>query len=196
MNVTDILKRAAAKKNTRPTTDMVEIPVPPGLLTKHKEKYDAAKLAKADLEHSEEELLQEITPAYVTRLKEHYVNSAKVVEGDVEATISWKDAYSKVPIEKSSDIRDLVGEEKFDGYFKEVNEIVVKDEVASNPRLLEELIKAVGPDTFSKYFDVAQHIRPTTRFTEERHRTLSPEVNSQLDITVRQYKPAVRVKAK
>lgn len=196
MNVTDVLKKAAAKKSTRPSTDMVEIPVPPGLLTKHKEKYDAAKAAKADLELSEEELLQEVTPAYVTRLKERYINSARVSENDIEATISWKDAYSKVPIEKSAEIRDLVGDEKYDDYFKEVNEIVVKDDVASNPKLLEELIKAVGPDTFSKYFDVAQHIKPTSRFTEERHRTLSPEVNGQLDVTVRQYKPAVCVKAK
>ena len=163
--------------------------------TKQKE-IDSAKAAKADLELSEEELLQEVTPAYVTRLKERYVNSAKITEGDVEATISWKDAYSKVPIEKSAEIRDLVGDEKYDDYFKEVNEIVVKEDVASNPKLLEELIKAVGPDTFSKYFDVAQHIKPSSRFTEERHRTLSPEVNGQLDVTVRQYKPAVRVKAK
>ena len=195
MNVTDVLKKAAAKKSTRPSADMVEIPVSPGLLTKHKEKYDAAKSAKADLELSEEELLQEVTPVYVTKLKETYVTSAKVSEGDIEATISWKDAYSKVPIEKGDEIRELIGE-KFEDYFKEINEIVVKDDVAANPKLLEELIKAVGPDTFSKYFDVAQHIKPTTRFTEERHRTLSPEVNGQLDVTVRQYKPAVRVKAR
>lgn len=195
MNVTDVLKKAAAKKSSRPTTDMVEIPVPPGLLTRHKEKYDAAKAAKADLELSEEELLQEVTPAYVTRLKERYVSSAKLTEGEVEATVSWKDAYSKVPIEKGEDIRDLVGDEKFENYFKEVNEIVVKEDVASNPKLLEELIRAVGPDVFSKYFDVAQHIKPTSRFTEERHRTLSPEVNAQLDIAVRQYKPAVRIKS-
>jgi hypothetical protein len=195
MNVTDVLKKAAAKKSTRPSADMVEIPVPPGLLTKHKEKYDAAKAAKADLELSEEELLQEVTPAYVTKLKETYVTSAKISEGDIEATISWKDAYSKVPIEKAEEIRELTGE-KFEDYFKEINEIVVKEDVAANPELLEELIKAVGPDTFSKYFNVAQHIKPTTRFTEERHRTLSPKVNGQLDVTVRQYKPAVRVKAR
>lgn len=193
MNVTDILKKAT-KKNVRPSPDMVEIPVPPGLLIKHKEKYDAAKSAKADLDLSEEELLQEVTPVYITKLKEKYVTSAKVSEGDIEATISWKDAYSKVPIERSEEIRELVGD-KFDDYFKEVNEIVVREDVAANPELLEELIKVVGPDTFSKYFNVAQHIKPTTRFTEERHRTLSHEVNSQLDVAVRQYKPAVRVKA-
>jgi hypothetical protein len=195
MNVTDVLKKAAAKKTIKPSTDMVEITVPPGLLAKHKAKYDAAKAAKADLELSEEELLGEVTPQYTSKLKERYVNSARVIEEDVEATISWKDAYSKIPIEKSDEIKKLTGD-KFSEYFKEVNEIVVREDVASNPKLLEELVEAVGPDTFSKFFDVEQHVRPTTRFTEERHRTLSPEVNQQLDVTVRQYKPAVRIKSK
>lgn len=195
MKVDDVLRKAAIKKNTKPSTDMVEIPVPPGLLTKHKEKYDAAKAAKADLELSEEELLQEVTPAYVTKLKESYVNSARVVEDEVEATISWKDAYSKIPIDKSDEIKELIGD-KYNDYFREVNEIVVREDVAANPKLLEELITAVGPDTFSKYFDVAQHVKPTTRFTEERHRTLSPEVNGKLDVSVRQYKPAVRIKSR
>ena len=193
--VTDVLRRAATKKSTKPSTDMVEIPVTPGLLTKHKEKYDAAKAAKADLELSEEELLAQVSPVYIERLRDAYVNSARVNEGNIEATISWKDAYSKIPVDKIDEIKDLIGD-KYEEFFKEVNEIVVKEDVASNPNLLEELIKAVGPDTFSKYFDVAQHVKPTTRFTEERHRTLSPEVNTQLDITVRQYKPSVRIKAK
>lgn len=193
--VTDVLRKAATKKSTKPSTDMVEIPVTPGLLAKHKLKYDAAKAAKADLELSEEELLNEVTPVYVERLRDSYLTSARISEGDTEATVSWKDAYSKIPIDKIDEIKGLVGE-KYDEFFKEVNEIVVKDDVASNPNLLEELIKAVGPDTFSKYFDVGQHVKPTTRFTEERHRTLSPEVNTQLDVTVRQYKPSVRIKAK
>jgi hypothetical protein len=193
--VTDVLRKAATKKSTKPSTDMVEIPVTPGLLTKHKEKYDAAKAAKADLELSEEQLLGEVSPVYVERLREQYVNSARLNEDNVEATVSWKDAYSKIPVEKIDEIKELVGD-KYDEFFKEVNEIVVREDVASNPNLLEELIREVGPDKFSKYFDVAQHVKPTTRFTEERHRTLSPEVNTQLDVTVRQYKPSVRIKAK
>ena len=193
--VTDVLRKAATKKSTKPSTDMVEIPVTPGLLAKHKLKYDAAKAAKADLELSEEELLNEVTPVYVERLRDSYLTSARINEGDIEATVSWKDAYSKIPIDKIDEVRGLVGE-KYDEFFKEVNEIVVKDDVASNPNLLEELIKAVGPDTFSKYFDVAQFVKPKVRFTEDRHRSLSPEVNTQLDVTVRQYKPSVRIKAK
>jgi len=193
--VTDVLRKASAKKSTKPSTDMVELTVTSGTLAKHKQKYDAAKVAKAELELSEEELLGEVVPSYIEKIKEEYVSSARIHEGDIEATISWKDAYSKIPVEKAEEIKDLVGS-RFDDYFKEVNEIVVKEEVAANPELLEELINAVGPDTFSKYFDVAQHLRPTTRFTEERHRTLSPSVNDQLNETVRQYKPSVRVVVK
>lgn len=195
MSVNDLLKKAAAKKGTKPTTDMVEIPVPPGLLLNHKIKYDVAKAAKAELELSEEELLSSVKPEYVKTLKDRYVNSARLAEGDVEATVSWKDAYSKIPTEKAEEIRNLVGDQ-YEDYFKEVNEIVVKEDVAANEDLLTRLIEAIGPDTFEKFFDVAQHIRPTSRFTQERYRELSPEVNNQLDVTVRQYKPAVRVKAR
>lgn len=195
MNVTDVLKKAANKKTAKPSTDMVEIPVPPGLLTSHKEKYDAAKAAKAEFELSEEELLREVKPQYVEKLRSSYVNSARLVEGDVEATVSWKDAYSKIPSESSEEIKGIV-EDKFDEYFKEVSEIIVREDVAANPDLLEELIRAVGPDTFSKYFDVTQYVKPTSRFTEERYRTLSPEANAQLDVAVKQYKPSVRMKVK
>lgn len=195
MSVNDLLRKAAAKKSVKPATDMVEIPVPPGLLVNHKLKYDVAKAAKADLELSEEELLSSVKPEFVKTLKERYVNSARLVEGEVEATVSWKDAYSKIPTDKADEIRDLVGS-KYDDYFKEVNEIVVKEDVAANEDLLAKIIEAVGPDVFDKFFDVAQHIRPTTRFTQERYRELSPEVNNQLDVTVRQYKPAVRVKSR
>lgn len=194
MSVNDILKKAATKKSSKPSTDMIEIPVPPGLLLNHKSKYEAAKAAKTELELSEEELLSHVKPGYQETLKQRYVNSARLSEGEVEATVSWKDAYTKVPAEKETEIRNLVGS-KYDSYFHLVNEIVVKEDVAANERLLEELIAAVGPETFSKYFDVAQHIKPTTRFTQERYRELSPEVNNQLDVTVRQYKPAVRVKS-
>lgn len=194
MSVNDILRKAATKKGSKPSTDMIEIPVPPGLLSSHKLKYDASKSAKAELELSEEELLSHVKPEYQKTLKERFVNSARLAEGEVEATVSWKDAYTKVPSEKETEIRDLVGN-KYDDYFKTVNEIVVKEDVASNERLLEELIAAVGPETFGKFFDVAQHVKPTSRFTQERYRELSPEVNNQLDVTVRQYKPAVRMKA-
>jgi hypothetical protein len=195
MNVTDVLRKAATKKSSKPSTDMVEIPVPEGVLAKHKEKYDAAKAAKADLELSEEELLSHVKPQYIEHLKHRYVNSARLSEGDVEATVSWKDAYTKVPVDKADEIKSLLGD-KYDGYFTEVNEIVVKEDVVANPKLLEELINAVGPDVFAKYFDVAQHVQPTSRFTQERYRDLTPEVNTQLDATVRQYKPAVRLKVR
>jgi len=195
MGVNDILKKAAASKKPKASTDMIEIPVAPGLLTSHKIKYDAAKAAKADLELSEEELLNAIKPHYVESLKGRYVNSARLSEDNIEATVSWKDAYSKIPTENADEIKGLVGD-KFNDYFREVNEIVVKEEVAGNEKLLEELITAVGPDTFSKYFDVDQKLVPTTRFTQERYRELAPEVNTQLDVNVRQYKASVRMKNK
>lgn len=195
MNVTDVLKKTAAKKINKPATDMVEITVTPGLLTNHKMKYDAAKAAKADLELSEEELINAIKPSYVETLKNRYVNSARLSENDIEAIVSWKDAYSKIPTENADEIKGLVGD-KFNDYFREVNEIVVKEDVASNEKLLEELITAVGPDTFSKYFDVAQKIVPKKEFTERRYKEFSAEQNSKLDMHVRQYKPSVRMKNK
>ncbi len=195
MNVTDVLKKAATKKSNRSSTDMVEVSVSPGLLSKHRRKYEAAKAAKEELEESEEALLQEVIPQYQEQLKERYVSSARASEGDAEATIVWKDAYSNIPLDKAEKIKDLVGE-KYDEYFTEINEIVVREDVAQNPDLLKELVEAVGPDTFSKFFDVEQHIKPVTKFTAERQRTLSPEVNEKLNELVRQHKPAVRVKAK
>lgn len=195
MNVNDVLKKAAAKKSSKPSTEMVEIEAPPGLLSKHKIRYDALKAAKADLAISEEELLGSVKPKYREALKKRYINSARLHEDDIEATVSWKDAYTKIPVEKAADIKKIVGEH-YDDYFEEVNQIVVKKDVTEDEEALAELIKVVGPDTFSKYFDVAQHIKPTTRFTQERYRDLPDDINEQLDVTVRQYKPSVRMKSK
>lgn len=193
--VNDVLKKAAATKKVRPATDMVEIEAPPGLLSKHKIKYDALKSAKADLVLSEEELLSSVKPQYREAIKKRYVNSARLNEDDIEATVSWKDAYTKIPVEKMDDLKKAVGE-NYNDYFEEVNQIVVKSDVTNDEEALAELIKVVGPDTFAKYFDVTQHIKPTTRFTQERYRDLPDDVNEQLDITVRQYKPSVRMKSK
>ena len=196
MNVNDVLKKAATKKSHKPSTEMVEIEAPPGLLSKHKVKHDALKSAKADLALSEEELLNSVKPQYREALKKKYVNSARLTEDDIEATVSWKDAYTKIPIEKIGELKKIVGEESYNDYFEEINNIVVKADITNDEDALAELIKAVGPDTFAKYFDVTQHVKPTTRFTQERYRNLTDETNEQLDITVRQYKPSVRMKSK
>lgn len=195
MNVNDILKKAATKKSTKPSTEMIELEVAPGLLSSHKVKYDALKSAKVDLALSEEELLSAVKPQYREAIKKKYVNSARLSEDDIEATVSWKDAYTKIPVEKTSELKELVGEQ-FHDFFEEVNSIVVKSDITSDEDSLAELIEDVGPDKFAKYFDVTQHLKPTSRFTQERYRELSSDTNEKLDVTVRQYKPSVRMKSK
>ena len=195
MNVSDVLKQASSSKKRATATDMVEIPVPPELLVKHAMKYEAHKSAKADLALSEEELLNEVKPRYIEAVKKNYVNSARLRAGDVEATVSWKDAYKKIPIEKRADIENIVGD-KYHDFFQEINDIHVKSDIAADPKALEELIEAIGPDNFSKYFDVEQVIKPTSRFTQERYRSLTEEVNQDLQtVGVQQHSPAIRVKS-
>jgi len=193
MDVKRVLRSAATKTKAEPVTDMVEIPIPPGVLIKHREKYNTAKSAKADLALSEEELMREVEPQYKEAIKKSYVSSARLKGDGVEATASWKDAYTKIPLEREQELKDVVGA-KFDDYFRVVNDIQVKPEIAEDEHSLAELIEAVGPEVFSKYFNVKQHIKPTTRFTRSRHKDLDIDANEQLDVTVRQHKPAVRVK--
>ncbi len=193
MDVKSVLRSAAGKSQSKPSTDMVEIPLPSGLLAKHRELYNAAKAAKADLALSEEELLDEVKTQYVDAVKKHYVNSARLTGDGVRATVSWKDAYTKIPVDQKDELKKLVGE-KYNDYFKDINDIAVKPDIASDENSLAELIEAVGPETFAKYFDVSQYIKPTSKFTQERHREFTDKTNNELNVTVKQYKPAVRIK--
>jgi len=190
LNVSDVLK--SATKKSKPKTEMVELSLPSKTLDAYRVAYDALKEAEADLSIAQNELLEKVEPAYFDQLKTKYVNSARVTDGGNEVTVSWKDAYSKIPTEQMEEIKKILGD-KTNAFFKEVNDIKVKPEAATDPDVLEKLINAVGAENFRRWFDVNQAVKPNREFTERRYMELDKKTNEALNPLVKQYAPSIKI---
>jgi len=190
LNVNDVLK--SASKKSKPKTEMVELSLPAKALDAFHEAYDKVKEAEAELSIAQLDLLEKVEPSYLEQLKTKYVNSVRVTDGNTELTVSWKDAYSKIPTEQLDEIKSIVGN-KTDSFFRETNDIKVKPEAATDPDVLEKLINAVGAENFRRWFDVNQSIKPTREFTERRYMELDKKTNEALAPLVKQYAPSIKL---
>jgi hypothetical protein len=121
-----------------------------------------------------------------------YVSSVRVpgTEG-LSVSVSWSNAYSKIPLGSGPDIEGVVGEERFGDFFFTDMEIKVKD---FSEESLTELVEAVGAERFARFFEVKRWLKPTERYTTEFFTAFTPEERERLAPVVRQYSPSVGTK--
>ena len=124
--------------------------------------------------------------------------------------VSWKHAYSKIPMDQEDALLQLVGKDRWTRFFGTALEIIFKypdsDQMLNDflatlgkAALPQETDKAklveAGNEAFLKFFTVKMHLAPKPEYTERRRVELSDEVNTKLDQLVTQYSPSAKVEA-
>jgi hypothetical protein len=183
-------KESKAKKSSAPVLvvgDDVKI-----LATRVREVKEQLDSAESMYETLGAELIGKVSPLRDDLCKKSYQSSVRVPDTKgLSIGISWADKYCAIPPENEDALRDLAGETYAD-YFTSSIEVSVRD---ISEESLTELVKAVGPERFARFFSVTKTVKPTTRFTMEQFNVFTPEQRQQFTLAgVKQFKPSIKVK--
>lgn len=133
------------------------------------------------------ELRRFLDPWYHDKLRTSgYESTVRVPAGNGgdALLLTYQHRYSVVPLELEEHLRGLVGQERFDRYFKPTASLKLKKEVAEDPERLNEVVlaiaEAIGPQRFATWFEAAQGLAPTKSFTEQRWNDLDDATNDRI----------------
>jgi hypothetical protein len=158
-------------------------------LRKLKEEMDSLQ---SEFDMLKGELVGVAAPLRAELCASGYVSSVRVPGTDgLSVSVSWSNAYSKIPLGSGPEIEAVVGEERFGSFFFQDMEIKVKD---ISEESLMELVEAVGPERFARFFEVKRWLKPNERYTTEFFTAFTPEERESLAPMVRQYSPSVGAK--
>lgn len=191
-NLESILGSAEKEKKTKSKVQEVNLSL------EHKVKVDKMIELKTNITNNETELdllFQEILSILEKErnnliAKNGYFSSIKVSgTNGGNIIVSWKDKYSKIPIQNYDDLKALF-DGNLDSYFAKKMTITVKQEISEND--LIELISLIGAERFAKYFEVERWIEPTSKFTYEKH-LLDENIKNKVELIVKQHKPSLKI---
>lgn len=145
-----------------------------------KEEYDLARL----------QLIELVTPWYAQQVRQFgYQASVRMICGvgpggeSQECRLSFQNRYSKVPLDRAPALRSIVGDARFDTFFKTMRGLKIKKEVAEDPErlatALELMLSGAIGEHFATYFESEEFLYPRVLFTERRWIDLSDEQNAQ-----------------
>ena len=187
-DLNSILSTASVSKDKKAASKVPVLSVPKeteALVTEIRGLKDEIDSLKSMFELKEAELREKLCMS-------GYVSSVKIPDSEnLSVLLSWKDAYTKIAMDATAMIQDIVGDEKYPQFFQPDMTITVKD---VSEGALTELIKAVGADRFAEYFEVDRSLKPTSRYTTEYFVAFTGEQREKLSQYVRQYKPALKTK--
>jgi hypothetical protein len=111
---------------------------------------------------------------------------------DKDVLVIYPDKYTKILPEAEAGIKAVIGPHKYKEFFNLVNTIKVKD---TSDEALTKLIKMVGAENFSKFFEVEQVIAPKPTFHQRKILEFSDETLARLELAgVKSYKPQIKTK--
>lgn len=196
INVNDILAKAAAKQDDKPSknkTPVIELPEQSKYVKDWLKANADLKDADARKKTAEEQILPAVENERITlcRRDGKYYSSVKVED---KITISVQNRYSPINPKDFPSIQDLFGD-KAETFFTQKTEISLTDAALNDEKLIEKLIEAVGQDKFQMYFKVEQHVVPTEVFHESR--AVNAEIGKKADVLkdqgiLKPYKAAVK----
>jgi len=135
------------------------------------------------------EQIESLRAAYVVR--NGFTSSVKVPDGEGKSvSVTFSSSYSKVPIASMDAVEELAGD-SFDLFFRKEMEITVKDVTEES---LMELVQAVGPERFARFFAVNRWILPTKAYTEQFYTAFDEGQRAALKVVVKPYKPSVKTR--
>ena len=160
-NLEDVLASATAPKETKSTSKTPVIDVDEevsGMAKRLRELKDEIDSKTSEFESLSADFVEHVEPlraAYIVR--NGFTSSVKVPDGEGKSvSVGFSSNYSKVAITSQGAIEDLTGD-SFDRFFSKEMEITVKDVTEES---LMELVGAVGPERFARFFVVNRWITP------------------------------------
>lgn len=136
---------------------------------------------------STSELLTLIEPIRAEHSRKKYISSMRVGSVEENVMVVWAHKYTKIPLEREEELRQMVGE-RYDEFFTTVVKIILKK---TDESTLLELVGKLGKDKFLELFEVERYLYPTIRYTENFY-TLPPTKRSMLSKMVKQAEPAIK----
>ncbi len=182
-----------ASKSKKPTAPVLVVGEDiKKLATRVREVKEQLDSAESMYETLGAEFIQKVAPLRDDLCRRSYQSSVRVPDTKgLSVGISWSDKYCAIPSENEDALRELAGV-AYDDYFTGSIEVSVRD---ISEESLTELVKAVGPERFARFFSVVKTIKPTTRFTQEQFNVYTPEQRQQFILAgVKQFKPSIKVK--
>lgn len=186
-NVMDFLK-GAAKKEPSTKTKITTYEIPEDLKDKATRMWKIKQqMTELDSEWDvlKADLIQKLEPIRFVALKsEGYHASARIPTlNDHWVILSYMDKYEKIPADQEDVLREVIGKD-FDSLFQLRNDIKVRSDLSEAE--LSSIVERIGYDDFIKYFDVKLSIKPTSRYTQEKHNLFKTEKLNQIGQFVRQ----------
>jgi hypothetical protein len=209
-NITDVLDGAATatvKKSTRSSVPVINAPdAIKQVVAEFRKLYEDLDTIKSNLEIKKATILQFAKSKFEELCKLTYTSSVRIPDSNgLSVTISQIDNWTKFPLtsddpaevleikKKHEEVKRILGN-KYDDYMQEKLEISVR-ETAMTTETLNELIVAVGPQNFARFFAVKKTLKPNTRFTQERYAAFLKEERDILEtLGVKCYECAVKPK--
>jgi hypothetical protein len=87
-------------------------------------------------------------------------------------------------------LEGVVGDD-FSRFFSKEMQIVVKDVTEDS---LKELVAAVGPEHFARFFSVERWVKPTSAYTEQFYLAFNEAQRTTLGGLLKQYKPSIKTR--
>lgn len=194
-SIDDVLATATVKKEAKSKSKVPILTVSDDvkkLATKIREVK--AKLDSTETQYKtlQAEIIEEVSPLRTELCRRGYQSSVRIPDTNgLSIGLSWSHSYSKIGAESADTIKEIIGDDRYEEYFKIDLNITVKDVSDEN---LKELIEVVGPERFAQFFDVERNIKPLDRYTDEFFMVFTPEQQESLSQFVRQFKPSIKTK--
>jgi hypothetical protein len=139
-----------------------------------------------ELDLAKDQVRQNVDPWYQERLLSNgYESSVRIPAGSKGVLrLSYQHRYLKLPAEKESALRQIVGE-RYEDYFQPAASVKIRKDIADDPERLAQVVVRLGQvlgDEFAAIFEAEQTILPTKRFTEQRYRELDKQTNAALNL--------------
>jgi len=91
-----------------------------------------------------------------------------------KVTVSTQAKYSPIDSDEEEAIKEILGEDDFNRYFKEKTDVSITPSLLNDDDAMAKIIEAVGDENFTRMFSVKQTLVPTRDFYERS--TMDPEI--------------------
>jgi hypothetical protein len=197
MEAKDILKKAAANKQEKPTkghTPILKVADDiKALASEIRRAKDALDSADAEFSMLSADMIERIEADRAAFIRdEGYTPSIRVPDNDNKSIlITYSSNHRKIDSTQEDTLKGIVGDEAFDTYFSIKNTIVVKADISEEN--LNKLIDLVGDD-LEVFFDVEQTIKVNSRYEQEKLMAFTKGQRENLNEIVKAYKPSIKVR--
>ena len=194
-NLDDILASATVEKQRKSSSKTPVIEADEQLQSmavRLRELRDEIDSDTAEFESLSTDFIGLVEPRRAALIKSAgFTSSVKVPDGTgLSVSVTFSSNYSKIPMTDLPAIEAVVGDE-FSRFFTKELQITVKDVTDDS---LKELVAAVGPERFARFFSVERWVKPAKAYTEQFYTAFDEGQRISLSSLAKQYKPSIKTR--